>query len=176
MWPILYGVSGILPFGWASARPSRAGPPTSGTLAAVAAAPTVTPRLLRKSRRETSGAMERPSFVGWTVSRPSGGTRIIAGVGAKSRCKREARPVFGAARHGRISRNAAPAPIMGPARAREMSAFTVNPWLPGLPDYLVSGRGSLGERLAKTWDLVLFWFSADGSFGIDWGFAVTTAD
>ncbi len=67
-------------------------------------------------------------------------------------------------------------PLVLTLARKPLTAFTVNPWLPGLPDYLVSGRGSLGERLAKTWDLVLFWFSADGSFGIDWGFAVTTAD
>ncbi|HSB41310.1 MAG TPA: hypothetical protein VLK28_05735 [Methylomirabilota bacterium] len=54
--------------------------------------------------------------------------------------------------------------------------FTVNPWLVNLPQYLASGKGSLGERLYRVWDLALFWFSADGIFGADWGFAVTTAD
>ena len=38
------------------------------------------------------------------------------------------------------------------------------------------GKGTLGERLGRAWDLALFWFSADGVFGIDWGFAVTAAD
>jgi len=52
----------------------------------------------------------------------------------------------------------------------------INPLLPTLPGYLVSGPGSLGERLAKAWGLALFWFSADNSFGLEWGFAVTTAD
>jgi hypothetical protein len=28
----------------------------------------------------------------------------------------------------------------------------------------------------RAWGLALFWFSADGVFGIDWGFAVTAAD
>ena len=54
--------------------------------------------------------------------------------------------------------------------------FTVNPWLARLPGYLASGKGSLAERLGRVWELALFWFSADGVFGIDWGFAVTTAD
>jgi hypothetical protein len=54
--------------------------------------------------------------------------------------------------------------------------FTFNPWLPSLPGYLASGRGPLSERLGRAWDLALFWFSANGVFGIDWGFAVTTAD
>ena len=67
-------------------------------------------------------------------------------------------------------------PLVLTLARKPMTAFTINPWLPSLPDYLVSGRGPLGERLAKVWDLALFWISADGSFGIDWGFAVTTAD
>jgi hypothetical protein len=54
--------------------------------------------------------------------------------------------------------------------------FTVNPWLGNLPGYLTAGPGSLGERLGRAWELALFWFSANGVFGIDWGFAVTTAD
>lgn len=54
--------------------------------------------------------------------------------------------------------------------------FTFNPWLGNLPGYLASGKGTLGERLGRAWELALFWFSADGVFGIDWGFAVTTAD
>ena len=67
-------------------------------------------------------------------------------------------------------------PLVLTLARKPVTAFTINPWLPGLPDYLVSGRGSLGERLAKTWGLALFWFFSDGSFGIEWGFAVTTAD
>ena len=67
-------------------------------------------------------------------------------------------------------------PLVLTLARKPVTAFTINPWLPGLPDYLVSGRGSLGERLAKTWGLALFWFSSDNSFGLEWGFAVTTAD
>lgn len=59
---------------------------------------------------------------------------------------------------------------------KPVSAFTINPWLPSLPGYVASGPGSLGERLVKAWGLALFWFSADNSFGLEWGFAVTTAD
>ena len=54
--------------------------------------------------------------------------------------------------------------------------FTVNPWLRGLPAYVASGQDPLGERLERAWGLALFWFSANGIFGIDWGFAVTAAD
>lgn len=54
--------------------------------------------------------------------------------------------------------------------------FTFNPWLPSLPGYVVSGKGPLGERIERAWDLALFWFSANGIFGIEWGFAVSGAD
>src|SRR4029453_12999760 len=50
--------------------------------------------------------------------------------------------------------------------------FTLNPLLSPLPGYLMSGPGVFEERLAKTWGLALFWFSSDGQFGIEWGFAV----
>ncbi len=67
-------------------------------------------------------------------------------------------------------------PLVLTLARKPVTAFTINPWLPALPDYLASGRGLLVERLEKTWGLALFWFSADNSFGLEWGFAVTTAD
>ncbi|HET9925425.1 MAG TPA: hypothetical protein VFS98_15020, partial [Methylomirabilota bacterium] len=54
--------------------------------------------------------------------------------------------------------------------------FMVNPWLSNLPGYVASGKGPLTERLGRAWELALFWFSANGAFGIDWGFAVSAAD
>ena len=60
--------------------------------------------------------------------------------------------------------------------ARAIDFFTFNPWLPSLPGYLRNGPGLLGERLDRAFNLALFWFSADGIFGVDWGFAVTAAD
>lgn len=68
-----------------------------------------------------------------------------------------------------------PVTVLSIARVR-VDYFTFNPWLGNLPGYLASGKGTLGERLGRAWELALFWFSADGVFGIDWGFAVTTAD
>ena len=68
-----------------------------------------------------------------------------------------------------------PVVVLSLAR-RPVDYFTVNPWLPSLPGYLASGKGPLAERLEKAWSLALFWFSANGIFGIDWGFAVTAAD
>jgi hypothetical protein len=67
-------------------------------------------------------------------------------------------------------------PLVLTLARKPVTAFTINPWLPALPNYLASGRGSLGERLEKAWGLALFWFSSDNSFGLEWGFAVTTAD
>jgi len=68
-----------------------------------------------------------------------------------------------------------PPVVLSVARAR-VDYFTFNPWLPSLPGYLRAGPGSLGERLDRAFNLALFWFSADGIFGVDWGFAVTAAD
>jgi len=69
------------------------------------------------------------------------------------------------------------APVLVLSIARKpVDYFTFNPWLPSLPGYLASGKGSLAERLGRAWDLALFWFSANGIFGTEWGFAVTTAD
>src|SRR3989449_3570391 len=59
MWPILYGVSGILPLGFSCAWAT----PTDGMTDpadAVSAAPTLTPSVLKKSRRFTSPAMLFP--------------------------------------------------------------------------------------------------------------------
>jgi hypothetical protein len=54
--------------------------------------------------------------------------------------------------------------------------FAFNAWLPSLPTYLASGRGTLAERLDRAWGLALFWFSASNAYGSEWGFAVTVAD
>jgi len=54
--------------------------------------------------------------------------------------------------------------------------FTFNPWLAQLPRYLWSGDAPIGLRVEKVWNLALFWFSADNPYGVEWGFAVTTAD
>jgi hypothetical protein len=54
--------------------------------------------------------------------------------------------------------------------------FTFNPWLPKAPGYLTSGPGPAGERVDRLWNVALFWFSSDNPYGIEWGFAVTTAD
>ena len=67
-------------------------------------------------------------------------------------------------------------PIVLSLARKLVDYFTFNPWLKRLPDYVMSGPGSLGQRLDKAWGLALFWFSSDNPFGIEWGFAVTTSD
>ena len=67
-------------------------------------------------------------------------------------------------------------PVLLSLVRKPIDFFTFNPWLSKLPEYLASGPDSLVRRIEKTWGLALFWFSADNPYGIEWGFAVTTAD
>jgi len=67
-------------------------------------------------------------------------------------------------------------PLVLSVARKAVTSFTINPLLSTLPEYLTSGRGAFEERLAKVWGLALFWFSSDGQFGIEWGFAVTPSD
>jgi hypothetical protein len=67
-------------------------------------------------------------------------------------------------------------PLVLSIARKPVTSFTVNPLLSTLPGYLTSGPGVFAERLGKAWGLALFWFSSDGQFGIEWGFAVTPAD
>ncbi len=99
--------------------------------------------------------------------------RVLVGIGQALRARWGVFAVVGAA--VLILDILVPVLVLSLAR-KPVNVFTFNPWLPSLPGYLVSGRGPLPERLWRAWDLALFWFSADGLFGIDWGFAVTTAD
>lgn len=100
-------------------------------------------------------------------------TRSLRGIGAAVRSRPR---LFAAVALGVFALDILVPPVVLSLARKPVSAFSFNPWLPSLPDYLASGPGSLGERLDKAWGLALFWFSADGSFGIEWGFAVTTAD
>lgn len=100
-------------------------------------------------------------------------TRSLRGIGAAVK----SRPwLFLAVALGVFALNIVVPPLVLTVARKPVTAFTVNPWLPSLPNYLASGPGSLGERFTKAWGLALFWFSADNSFGLEWGFAVTTAD
>lgn len=54
--------------------------------------------------------------------------------------------------------------------------FSFNPWLKRLPEYLLSSDATLQRKLEFLPNLALFWFSADGYFGPEWGFTVTVSD
>lgn len=54
--------------------------------------------------------------------------------------------------------------------------FTFNPWLGKLPEYLASSQASVQRKLEFLPNLALFWFSADGPFGVEWGFSVSVSD
>src|SRR5258706_1079956 len=67
-----------------------------------------------------------------------------------------------------------PVAVLSLARVR-VDYFTFNPWLGNLPGDLASGKGSLAERVRRARGVGPFWFSADGGFGLDWGFPVAPA-
>jgi hypothetical protein len=59
---------------------------------------------------------------------------------------------------------------------RPWTYFTFNPWLKRLPEYVVSGE-TLDKKLDFLTRVALFWFTADGPYGVpEWGFAVDTMD
>jgi hypothetical protein len=54
--------------------------------------------------------------------------------------------------------------------------FTFNPWLKKLPEYIISGE-TLEKKLDFLSRVALYWFTADGPYGVpEWGFAVDTVD
>ena len=67
-------------------------------------------------------------------------------------------------------------PLVLSLARKPVDFFTFNPWLKRLPDYFAAPQPALTEKLVRLWDLALFWFSADGTFGVEWGFAVTVSD
>jgi hypothetical protein len=67
-------------------------------------------------------------------------------------------------------------PLVLSLARKPVDFFTFNPWLSRLPDYLAAPQPPLLDKLGRLWDIALFWFSADGSFGVEWGFAVTVSD
>ena len=67
-------------------------------------------------------------------------------------------------------------PLVLSLARKPVDFFTFNPWLKRLPDYLAAPQPPLTDKLVRLWDIALFWFSADGIFGVEWGFAVTAGD
>lgn len=99
--------------------------------------------------------------------------RIVAAIGAAIRSRKR---VFFIAAAAVLALDILVPPLVLSVAKKPADFFTVNPWLPQLPGFLASGPGALPERLAKAWDLALFWVSSDNPYGVEWGFAVTTAD
>lgn len=54
--------------------------------------------------------------------------------------------------------------------------FSFNPWLRRLPAFLLSNDATLQRKIEFLPNLALFWFSASGYFGPEWGYTVTVAD
>jgi len=102
-----------------------------------------------------------------------GAGRALAGVGAAIRARKK---VFLLVAAGLFVMDIVVPPTILSLARKPVDYFTFNPWLPRLPEYLVSGPGALGQRLEKIWNLALFWLSSDNPYGIEWGFAVTVAD
>ncbi len=67
-------------------------------------------------------------------------------------------------------------PLVLAVTRKPWTYFTFNPWLKKLPEYLVSGE-TLEKKLDFLSRVALYWFTADGPYGVpEWGFAVDTAD
>jgi hypothetical protein len=84
--------------------------------------------------------------------------------------------LFGATAASVVALNVVlPVLALSVARAR-CDYVTMNPWLRRFPEYLASTTIPLHRKAEFIPNLALFWFSADGPYGVDWGFAVTVAD
>src|SRR5215475_7501935 len=110
------------------------------------------------------------SVVGAIVRAPG---QALRGLAAAIRARRGTFAVVAA---GVFLLDIAVPPLLLSLTRKPADFFTFNPWLEKLPDYLTAGPGPLAQRLEKTWNLALFWLSADSPYGVEWGFAVTFSD
>jgi len=68
-------------------------------------------------------------------------------------------------------------PVVLSLARRPWDYFTFNPWLKRLPEYLAAEHVPRSQKLEFLSNLALFWFSANGPYGLpDWGFAVDVRD
>ncbi len=104
---------------------------------------------------------------------PSAPGQVFRGLASAVRAKSK---VFWLVSAGVFLLDIAVPPVVLSLTRKPFDYFTFNPWLKKLPDYLVSGNGELSDRLERTWNLALFWLSADNPYGVEWGFAVTVRD
>src|SRR5262249_27854094 len=97
----------------------------------------------------------------------------LSGIGRAVR----ARPgVFALVALAAFAAHVAVPPLLLSLVRKPIDFFTFNPWLAKLPGYVGAGPGAVAERIERAWNVALFWFSSDNPYGIEWGFAVTTAD
>lgn len=67
-------------------------------------------------------------------------------------------------------------PLVLAALRKPWTYFTFNPWLRRLPEFL-AGDAPLEKKLDFLSRVALFWFTADGPYGVpEWGFAVDSMD
>jgi hypothetical protein len=75
-----------------------------------------------------------------------------------------------------LALNAVLPPLVLAVTRKPWTYFAFNPWLKKLPEFLVSGE-TLEKKLDFLSRVALYWFTADGPYGVpEWGFAVDTAD
>ncbi len=68
-------------------------------------------------------------------------------------------------------------PLVLSVARQPVDFFTFNPWLRRLPEYVLSSRIPLSQKVEFLPGLALFWFSADSPYGgTEWGFAVDPTD
>ncbi len=95
--------------------------------------------------------------------------RTLRGIAAAVRAEKKI--VWGVTGAVSVFNLAAPVIILSVVR-RPMDFFTFNPWLPRLPEYLVS-QDPLSKKLSFLSNMAIAWVSADNpQEGIDWGFIV----
>jgi hypothetical protein len=99
--------------------------------------------------------------------------RVLTGLGAAIR----ARPgTFLGVAAAVVALNLLLPPLVLSLSRKPVDYFTFNPWLKRLPEFLASSTVPLQKKLDFLPGMALFWFSADGVFGPDWGFTVDVRD
>ncbi|MBI3031045.1 MAG: hypothetical protein HYY64_16200 [Candidatus Rokubacteria bacterium] len=99
--------------------------------------------------------------------------RVLRGIGRAVRARLK---VFVAVAVGVFLLDVFLPPLMLSLVRKPWDYFTFNPWLKRLPEYLASAAVPLEKKLEFLPNLALFWFTADGPFVPEWGFAVTVSD
>lgn len=99
--------------------------------------------------------------------------RVLRGIGRAVRARLK---VFAAVALGVFLLDVFLPPLLLSLVRKPWDYFTFNPWLKRLPEYLASATVPLEKKLEFLPNLALFWFTADGPFVPEWGFAVTVSD